>query len=100
MVDISSGMTNARLMEKYELSSRQLGEVLARVLEESKALAGKIADDMRKGMNESQLMAKYHYRPADCGMAFEKLLKRDSSIKHSLTGGCLHTCTEPTVLKD
>ncbi len=75
MVDIRSGMTNTRLMEKYELSSRQLREVLARVLEESKVVAKRIADDVREGMNESQLMAKYRLSPGGLRNAFEKIFE-------------------------
>jgi uncharacterized protein (DUF433 family) len=74
--DISSGMTNVQLMEKYQLSSRQLRQVLGKVLEESNAVAKRIAGDVRKGLNESTLMAKYQLSPHGLQNAFEKLIER------------------------
>lgn len=74
--DISSGMSHVQLMRKYQLSSRQLREVLGKVLEESNAVAERIAGDVRKGMNDSELMAKYQLSPSGLRNSFEKLIER------------------------
>jgi uncharacterized protein (DUF433 family) len=74
--DIRSGMTNVQLMQKYQLSSRQLRKLLGKVLEESNALAERIAGDVREGMNDSELMAKYQLSPNGLRNALEKLFER------------------------
>lgn len=84
--DISSGMTNVQLMEKYQISSRQLREVLGKVLEESNAVAKRIAGDVRKGLNDSELMAKYQLSPDGLRNSFEKLIERGFIDRTLLNG--------------
>jgi len=73
--DVSSGMTNARPMEKYRLSPRQLDDVLKKILKRSRDLAKKIAVDVCQGMTDSELMEKYQLPREGLGRAFGKLLE-------------------------
>ncbi len=74
--DIGSGMSHSQLMQKYQLSSPQLRQVLDRVLEQSTAVAKRIADDVQQGMSDSELMAKYQLSADGLRTAFENLFAR------------------------
>jgi hypothetical protein len=68
-------MTNAWLMEKYQLSPTQLDDVLNKILKKSRDLAKKIAADVRQGMTDSELMEKYQLSREGLGRAFDRLVK-------------------------
>jgi uncharacterized protein (DUF433 family) len=69
-----SGMTRDELMEKYQLSSRQLDHVLKETLKAGRNLAKKVADDVRAGVTDSQLMEKYRLTLDGLHRAFKMLL--------------------------
>jgi hypothetical protein len=73
--DVRSGMSNDQLMDKYQLSPKQLDDVLAQILTASTALAKKISEDIRQEMIDSQLMKKYQLSREGLSRAFEKLLE-------------------------
>jgi len=61
-------------MEKYQLSSRQLDHVLKETLKAGRNLAKKVADDVRAGVTDSQLMEKYRLSLDGLHRAFKMLL--------------------------
>ena len=73
--DVRSGMSNDQLMDKYQLSAKQLDDVLDQILTASRALARKISEDIRQEMIDSQLMKKYQLSREGLSRAFEKLLE-------------------------
>lgn len=73
--DVRSGMTSDHLMDKYQLSPKQLDDVLDKILTASRDLAKKISEDIRQGMIDSQLMKKYQLSREGLSRAFEKLLE-------------------------
>jgi uncharacterized protein (DUF433 family) len=73
--DIRSGMTRAQLMDKYQLSCKQLDHVFEKLLEESWNLAKRIVEDVRCGMSDSDLMEKYQLPKNGLQAAFERLVE-------------------------
>lgn len=88
LTDVRSGLTNDQLMDKYQLSPKQLDDVLKKILNTSRDLAKKIAGDVRRGMIVSELMEKYQLSREGLYRAFEKLLEL-GFIDQKVLGRCL-----------
>lgn len=73
--DIRAGMTEADLMKKYGLSSRQLQKALAKVRSARKAKARQFLADVRAGMPKTDLMRKYRITLDELVSALQRLAR-------------------------
>ena len=75
VVDVRSGLSKDELMNKYQLSSKQLDHVLKKTFKASRDLAKIVAEDIRQGIADSRLMEKYRLSRDGLQHAFDKLLE-------------------------
>jgi uncharacterized protein (DUF433 family) len=74
--DIVSGMTDAELMEKYDLSAKGLHSAFEQLKKERENLAVGIVEDIRAGMTDRDLMEKYQLNQQGLKTVFERLVKK------------------------
>ena len=82
--DIASGMTDAELAEKYNLSGGELRTVFRQLAKLRERRIQTLVDDLRSGMTHSELMKKYQLSTEGLATALKFLIKASATGRDEL----------------